>query len=81
MQAEIRGLMKGVPEQVQIAVLRDWKSDLSNQTNDPDPHTDSETTLEMRILRQMQLAGLRLDALDPDLQERLSSGAGGVQLR
>jgi hypothetical protein len=84
LQAEVRGLMKGVPDAVQVAILRDWKSDLSpaNQANDPDPSTNASTSIELRILKQIEKSGMRLDRLDPDLQDRLSAGsAGGVQLR
>jgi len=84
LQAEVRGLMKGVPDAVQVAILRDWKSDLSpsNQASDPDPSTNSSTPIEMRVLKQIEKAGMRIDRLDPDLQDRLSAGSeGGVQLR
>jgi uncharacterized membrane protein required for colicin V production len=82
-QSELRGLMSGVPDQVAVRVLEDWKADLSKDgTLDPDTGTDADTTIEMRILRQMEFAGMRLDGLSRDLQDRLSSGAdNGVELR
>jgi uncharacterized membrane protein required for colicin V production len=83
LQSELRGLMSGIPDNVAVAVLKDWKADLSNdRANDPDRATDINTSVEQRILQQMTRNGVRLDQLDPALRERLSSGANsGAQLR
>jgi uncharacterized membrane protein required for colicin V production len=83
LQSELRGLMAGVPDDVAVAVLRDWKADLSHDfNNDPDRSTNLETPVEQRILQQMQRYGVQLDKLDPALRDRLSSGANnGIQLR
>ncbi len=83
LQSELRGLMAGVPDQVAVAVLQDWKADLMRDIqNDPDRTTDADTPVEMRILQQMQRYGVRLETLDPSLRDRLSSGAAsGLQLR
>jgi uncharacterized membrane protein required for colicin V production len=83
LQSELRGLMAGVPDNVAVAVLRDWKADLSHDfNNDPDRSTTIETPVEQRILQQMQHHGVRIENLDPALRERLSSGANsGILLR
>jgi uncharacterized membrane protein required for colicin V production len=81
LQSELRGLMAGVPDSVAVTVLRDWKADLLRDfNNDPDRSTDFTTPVEQRILRQMQLQGIRVENLDAALRVRLSAGAG-VQLR
>lgn len=83
LQSELRGLMSGIPDTVAVAVLRDWKADLSNdRANDPDRTTDLNTPVEQRILQQMQRSGVNLQNLDPALRDRLSSGANSAgQLR
>ncbi|MBX3441108.1 MAG: CvpA family protein [Planctomyces sp.] len=83
MQSEIRGLMAGVPENIAVRVLQDWKADLLHDArNDPDPGTTAETTVEARILRQLEAAGLRMEGLDHELRDRLSAGAEGqLELR
>lgn len=83
LQSELRGLMAGVPDNVAVAVLRDWKADLSHDfNNDPDRSTTIDTPVEQRILQQMQRHGVQIEKLDPALRDRLSSGAnGGIQLR
>ena len=82
LQSELRGLMAGVPDQVAVAVLKDWKADLMRDVNnDPDRSTDIDTPVEQRILTQMTRHGVRLENLDPVLRERLSSGANAIQLR
>jgi uncharacterized membrane protein required for colicin V production len=83
LQSELRGLMAGVPDNVAVAVLRDWKADLSHDFNgDPDRSTNIETPVEQRILQQMQHYNVKIEQLDPALRERLSSGANsGILLR
>lgn len=81
-QAEVRGLTAGVPDDVVIEALRDWKADLSRDPRDPDSETDSTTTIEMRVLRQLERARIHVEDLAGDVQERLSAGAdAGLQLR
>jgi len=83
LQSELRGMMAGVPETVAVAVLKDWKADLTRDfNNDPDRSTTIDTPVEQRVLLQMQRYGVRIESLDPALRERLSSGANGsLQLR
>ncbi|HVJ69302.1 MAG TPA: CvpA family protein, partial [Caulifigura sp.] len=70
LQSELRGLMAGVPDQVAVAVLKDWKADLMRDVNnDPDRATDVNTPVEQRILQQMQRYGVRIENLDPALRE------------
>lgn len=67
---EIAAALDGVPDQVSIAVLSDWKSDLLAINPDPDPETDLATPLDTRIARQMQRAGAQSNRLSGDFQER-----------
>jgi membrane protein required for colicin V production len=81
-QAEVRGLVAGVPDIVVIRALHDWKADLSHEAVDPDDQTDATTAIETRLLRQMEKARLRPEDLATEVQERLSAGAdSGLQLR
>ncbi|SFH52603.1 CvpA family protein [Planctomicrobium piriforme] len=61
----------GVPDAVVIAALDDWKADLQGRRPDPDPQTASEHPVEVRIIHQLQFAGLRVEQLGPDVQQRL----------
>lgn len=71
--AEIEAALNGVPDQVAIAVLADWKSDLLAIDPDPDQDTDLATPLDVRIVRQLQRARVPLTRLSSDLQDRLNS--------
>lgn len=68
---EIQAATAGLPASVSAAVLRDWHADLLLGMPDPDPATDVSTTLDSRIVRQLQLAGVPLDTLGRGLQDRL----------
>ena len=86
LQQEAESLLSQVPEQVRTGVLEDWWHDATRQKGqDPDPQTRSDTTLEQRIMRQMERAGLTLRNLAPQLQDRLQNRVGnlpdGVQER
>ena len=64
----------GVPDQVLVAAIDDWKGDLQGRRPDPDPQTNAEYPVEIRIVRQLQAAGIRLDQLSTDVQRRLNGG-------
>ncbi|QDT42135.1 Colicin V production protein [Gimesia alba] len=63
----------GVPDQVVMAVLKDWRADLLLIGGDPDPKTDVSTPLDKRVLRQLELQNVPLNSLGSALQERMQS--------
>jgi len=67
---EIQKSLRGVPSQVANAVLEDWHADLVG-ASDPDPNTDLSSTLEQRITRQLNRAGLSVEQLPAAMRERL----------
>jgi membrane protein required for colicin V production len=70
-EVDIAQRIAGVPDMVSVAVLQDWKADLTRTQPDPDPQTVSNSLIEERILRQLQFAGIRVEQLSPQLQQRL----------
>ena len=71
-QSDIRRRLSGVPPEVALAVLEDWRRDLwATQSIDPDPGTDQQTTLEVRILRQLQARGIPVNQLNREVQQAL----------
>lgn len=71
-QTDIRRRLSGVPPEVALAVLEDWRRDLwATQSADPDPGTDQQTTLEVRILRQLQARGIPVNQLNREVQQAL----------
>jgi len=69
-QLELEALLRGVPAGVAASALRDWKADLLG-ANDPDPETDLTTPLDVRLVRQLSAAGVRLDSLPRPIRQRL----------
>ena len=67
-----RDYLAGLPVNVQQAVIEDWFADLSFQPTDPDPLTDVQTRLDDRIIRQLDKAGISMNRLSFDLQQRLN---------
>ncbi|APZ95741.1 CvpA family protein [Fuerstiella marisgermanici] len=68
---QTREHLVGLPEKVQAGVIRDWYADMSLQPNDPDNYTDVKTHIDVRILRQIDKAGVRLSDLSYELRQRL----------
>lgn len=65
----------GIPDNVVVAALDDWIADLQRRVPDPDPQTTQDHPVEIRLARQLQAAGIRIDQLSIDVQQRL----GGIQ--
>ncbi|WP_298868961.1 CvpA family protein [uncultured Gimesia sp.] len=63
----------GVPDQVVLAVLKDWRADLFLTGDDPDSKTDVNTPLDGRVLRQLELQKVPLNSLSSALQNRLKT--------
>lgn len=62
---------EGVPVEVQQAVIDDWYADWTRQRIDPDPATSQDTTLDVRILSQVNKREL-WGQLSQDLRRRLN---------
>jgi membrane protein required for colicin V production len=56
--SDVEDQLAGLPERVALAVIRDWHADLLSfdAASDPDPGTDINTPLEVRIRRQLAQA-------------------------
>lgn len=63
--------LAGIPDEVALDVLEDWRADLFFAEPDPDPGTDNLTLLEDRMYRQLQFHGVRLDQVSAEVQRRL----------
>lgn len=74
---ELELSLAGLPDQVALAAVRDWHSDLLafDRAADPDPETDLSTLLDERIVRQLDRARVPLTALPGELQRRLGGTA------
>jgi hypothetical protein len=70
-ELDIQQRIAGAPDQVAQRALEDWDADLLGRQPDPDPQTGSESSVEVRILRQLQFAGMRVEQLSPIVQQRL----------
>lgn len=70
-EADIEQTLSGIPDQVSLAVLEDWRADLFTGSTDPDPGTDLYTLLEDRMYRQLQSHGVRFDQVSAEVQRRL----------
>lgn len=65
--------LSGIPDQVVLAVLKDWRADLFLTGGDPDPQTDVTTRLDVRIVRQLELQRVPLNSLSSALRDRLQN--------
>lgn len=68
---EFESTLTGLPDQVVLAALRDWRADLLLNGGDPDPKTDVTTPLDTRVLRQLELQQVPLNSLGSALQDRM----------
>ena len=63
--------LAGVPSNVKVGVIEDWYADL-NMRPDPDPYTNVQSRLDVRILRQLERARVPLTDLSFELRQRLN---------
>lgn len=63
--------LKGLPDAITLAVLQDWKADLTQGAEDPDPQTNAGTSLDRRIISQLTLQRVSVYQLSQELQTRL----------
>ncbi|MCC7421830.1 MAG: CvpA family protein [Planctomycetaceae bacterium] len=74
-RSETERSFRGVPDDVVLAVLKDWHYDAYalERDEDPDPSTTVNTSLDVRILKQLKAARVPLSSLDESLQSRMQS--------
>ncbi len=68
---DIEASLKGIPDDIALNVLRDWRADLVDKNSDPDPRTTDRSSLNDRILSQLSKSGVSLRSLDAATRERL----------
>jgi len=68
---DIEASLKGIPDDVALNVLRDWRADLLDKNSDPDPRTTDRSSLNDRIRNQLSKSGVSLRSLDAATRERL----------
>jgi uncharacterized membrane protein required for colicin V production len=68
---DVEASLKGIPDDIAIKVLRDWRADLLDKNSDPDPRTTDRSSLNDRILSQLSKSGVSLRSLDAATRERL----------
>jgi uncharacterized membrane protein required for colicin V production len=71
---DIEGSLGGVPDDVALNVLRDWRTDLRDQKSDRDPRDVDGSSLVRRIRRELSRAKISVRSLDSATQERLRGG-------
>ncbi len=69
---DIETTLNGVPDDVAINVLRDWRADLRD--GKLDPREVDGTSLVRRIRRELSRAGISVRSLDSATQDRLRGG-------
>ena len=68
---QVAGALRGLPEAISRGVLEDWRIDLVGDQTDPDPQTNSETTIDQRIIRQLTIQRVPVYQLSDAMQQRL----------
>jgi uncharacterized membrane protein required for colicin V production len=68
---DIESQLKGIPDDVALNVLRDWKADLSDTNSNADPKTTDRSSLNDRIINQLNKSGISMRSLDAATRERL----------
>jgi uncharacterized membrane protein required for colicin V production len=63
--------LAGLPDAITLAVLQDWKADLTAGAVDPDPQTNAGTPLDLRIISQLTIQRVSVYQLSQELQSRL----------
>ncbi len=69
---EINSTLKDLPDRIVIPALKDWKSDLTRGSNDPDPSTDYSTPLPARLMKQLREARIPRSSLNASALKRLT---------
>jgi uncharacterized membrane protein required for colicin V production len=69
---DIEAQFNGIPDEVAVNVLRDWRTELRDQKSDP--RDVDGTSLVRRIRRELSRAGISIHSLDSATQDRLRGG-------
>ncbi len=69
---DIEAQLSGIPDEVAVNVLKDWRTDLREQKSDPRELDGS--SLVRRIRRELTRAGISIHTLDSATQDRLRGG-------
>ncbi|MBX3437972.1 MAG: CvpA family protein [Planctomycetaceae bacterium] len=75
LKSQIGEQLRGLPDGITLAVLRDWRADLTGAGQDPDPQTNRDTSVDQRIIRQLTLQRVSVYQLGQELQDRLRAAA------
>jgi hypothetical protein len=72
---EVENSLSGLPDEIKLAVVKDWYADLLiyDPNADPDKETDLNTSFDGRILRQLSQKRVPLSSLSTVLKERLQN--------
>lgn len=70
---EIEVLMQGIPKSIGAAILHDFKADLYQSEEDPDPETDARTPFKERVRRQVTGTGPTPHRLTQGMRDRLDA--------
>lgn len=70
-EVDITQRTSGLPENVVVAALQDWKADLAGTRPDPDPKTTAEHPVEVRLIHQLESSGYRIEQFSFEVQQRL----------
>ena len=68
---DMEAQLRGIPDEVALNVLRDWRADLLDKSSDPDPSTTDRSSMNDRIVRQLKKSGISLRSLDAATRDRL----------
>jgi membrane protein required for colicin V production len=71
---DIEATLGGIPDDVALNVLRDWRTDLRDQKPDRDPREIDGSSLVRRVRRELTRAGISVRTLDSATQDRLRGG-------
>lgn len=73
--SRVEGSVRGLPEAISLAVLEDWRADLTGAQPDPDPNTNRQTSVDQRIISQLTIQRVPVYQLSDAMQQRLRAAA------
>jgi membrane protein required for colicin V production len=76
---DIEATLGGIPDDIALNVLRDWRTDLRDQKSDRDPREIDGSSLVRRIRRALTGAGISVRSLDSATQDRLRLRGGELR--
>jgi uncharacterized membrane protein required for colicin V production len=76
---DIEATLGGIPDDIALNVLRDWRTDLRDQKSDRDAREVDGSSLVRRIRRALTGAGISVRSLDSATQDRLRLRGGELR--